>query len=163
MPLKMLRPVLAWLLVSLGLAVLLVGVLLGFDTLLQPQFDIQMHNTYFVVQPVLFVGILFILFLLVIGFFMLLRSRYPLQTYLLLAALSALFIATITCLISPLIAASMGGWTIYPPLDATETLPISPPNPYQLLLNGIYVLQLLAVATFGYSSYQVGKLATATR
>ncbi|HEX8428134.1 hypothetical protein [Hymenobacter sp.] len=157
---KILRLVLPWLLVSLVLAVLLTGVLLGFDALLQPQFDSQMHNTYFVGQPLFLVGILFLLLLLLVNFFLLLRSRYSLPTYLLLAAFSTLSIGIITCLISPLTAGGIGSWTVYPPLNATETPVASPVNPYQLLLNGAYFLQLLAVATLGYSSYQAGKLAT---
>ena len=110
-------------------------------------------------QPLFLVGVLFTLLLLVVGFLMLLRSRYPLQTYLLVAAVSALLIGIITFLISPLTAGGMVGWTVYPPLN-TEGLPLtSPVNPYQLLLNGAYVVQLLAVLTFGYSCYRVGKLA----
>ena len=107
MPLKMLRPVVLWLLVSLALAILLAGVSLGFSMLLQPQLDIQIHNMYFVVQPLLLIGVLFLL--LVIGFFMLLRSRYPLQAYLLLTAASALLIGIITLLISPLTTSGMVG------------------------------------------------------
>lgn len=64
MPWKVLRPVLVWLLVSVALTVLLAGVSLGFQGLLQPLLDIQMHNTYFVVQPLFLVGVLFTRFLL---------------------------------------------------------------------------------------------------
>ncbi|UOQ66464.1 hypothetical protein [Hymenobacter volaticus] len=159
MPLKMVRPVLLWLLVSLVLAVLLAGISLGFGLLLQPQLDIQLHNTYFVVQPLLLIGVLFLLLLLVFGFLMLLRSQYPLQTYLLLAAVSALLIGIVTLLISSLTTSGMVGWTVYPPLNATDSQLTSSINPYQLLLNGAYAVQLLAVTTLGYSCYRVGKLA----
>lgn len=70
---------LLWLLVSLALTVLLAGASLECGALLQPQLDIQLHNTYFVVQLLLLIGVLFLLLLLVFGFLMLLRSRYPLR------------------------------------------------------------------------------------
>ena len=50
----------AWLLGSWAFSWLLLGWLLGYPNLWQPQLDIQMHNTYFVFQPWLFTTLLFI-------------------------------------------------------------------------------------------------------
>lgn len=158
-PSKRLLVLLLWLLASAGAALLLAGAVVGFDKLSQPPLDIQLHNTYFVLQPLLLVGVLWILMLLLIGFVLLLRSRRPLQLHVFLVAISALLIGVTTYLISPLVISGMGGWTIYPPLDAKE-LPSAPPvSPYQLVLNGVYALQFLAVATLSYCSYRIGKLA----
>ena len=159
MPSKRLPLLLFWLLASAGAALLLAGAVTGFDKLSQPQLDIQLHNTYFVVSRSFLVGLLWILMLLLIGLVLLLRSRRPLQLHVFLVAISALLIGVTTCLISPLVISSMGGWTIYPPLDTKDLPPAPPISPYQLLLNGVYALQFLAVATLGYCCYRIGKLA----
>jgi hypothetical protein len=44
---------LAWLLGSWAFSWLLLSLLLGFGYLWQPQLDIQLHNTYFVLPPLL--------------------------------------------------------------------------------------------------------------
>jgi hypothetical protein len=43
----------AWLLGNWAFSWLLLSLLLGFGYLTQPQLEIQMHNTYFVLQPLL--------------------------------------------------------------------------------------------------------------
>ncbi len=158
-PSKRLPLILFWLVASLGVTSLLVGAVAGFDKLWQPQLTIPLYNSFFVVSYLGVIGIVWVPMLLVVGFLLLLRSWHPLQMHIVLALVSALLIGTTTCLIALPTTTSMGGsWTIYPPLD-TKEIPFSPPvNPYQPLLNGVYVLQLLAVVTLGYSSYRVGRL-----
>jgi hypothetical protein len=51
---------LAWLLGSWAFSWLLLSQLLGYDYLWKPQLDIQMHNTYFMFQPLLFTTLLFL-------------------------------------------------------------------------------------------------------
>ncbi|GAB3588317.1 hypothetical protein [Hymenobacter daeguensis] len=50
----------AWLLGSWAFSWLLLSRLLGYDYLRKPQLDIQLHNTYFVLQPLMLTTLLFL-------------------------------------------------------------------------------------------------------
>jgi heme/copper-type cytochrome/quinol oxidase subunit 1 len=143
-----------WLLVSVVAAVLLAGMLFGFETLQRPVFDIQMHNTYFVMSRTSLVGWLLVPVLLVSGIVILLLRRRSIWLHLLLAMLSALLST-----VASRAACTLGtmGWTIYPPLSM-QPHSAEPTNPYQHFLISAYALQLLALLFFGYNCYRVGKL-----
>ena len=51
---------LAWLLGSWAFSWALLSQLFGYNYLWHPQLDIQMHNTYFVIQPLLLTTLLFL-------------------------------------------------------------------------------------------------------
>lgn len=148
-----------WLLSSLGTALLLAGLLLGFDALQSPQLDIQTNNVYFVVQRTSIVALLMIPMLLVVGFVLALFTQRSVQKHVFLATVGAVTIGLTNCFffLMPQI-----NWTIYPPLDATSDVG-SPDGLHHLVLIALAVmiiLQLLAILMLGYNSYQVGKLAT---
>jgi len=75
MRIKRLWFVAAWLLLSVGAAVLLAGMLFGFEVLQKPTVDIQIHNTYFVMSRTSLSGWLLAPIVLVGGIVMLLLQR----------------------------------------------------------------------------------------
>lgn len=157
---RRLWPVALWLLVSVGMAILLAGSLIGFETLQKPLLDIQMHTTYFVMSRTVFIGWLLVPIAPIVGTIMALLRRHSVRAHLALAVASALVSGVATIMVSSL---STMTWTVYPPLDPEATMPNPMGGLYQSMLIGAYILQFLALLFFGYNCYQAGKLRAARK
>ncbi|MBC6697389.1 hypothetical protein [Hymenobacter sp. BT190] len=145
----MMRRTLLLLLGCIATAILLAGLLVGFQTLLQLKLEIQMHNTYFVLPPYwLVLALLFPLLLLALAGTALWRKSPKLSQMLLVAAsLLLLFGADLSMqVLNQLTAVSA---TMFP----AEAAP-----PRWLLL--AQVLHLAAIAGVGFGCYQLGSRAT---
>lgn len=129
-------------------AILLAGLLVGFEALLQPKLDIQMHNTYFVLPPYwLVLALLFPLLLLALASMALWRKNTKLKWMLLVAtSLVLLFSADLLTRVLTQLAAA-----------PATMLPAAAAPPRWLLL--AQVLHLAAIAGIGLGCYQLGRRA----
>ncbi|UOQ72981.1 hypothetical protein [Hymenobacter cellulosilyticus] len=139
---------------TLALAVVLTSAALGFDQLLAPSVDIQLHNTYVVVAPYLLVAGLFVPLLLggVVSY--LLYRRYAPVVWVLLG-LGTVFVGLCSGLLYTL-SNPLNGSTIYPPLDPAAPLAPSPEKTFDSMLL-LVLVQFAAVLAVIVLSYKAGK------
>ncbi|PJJ53099.1 hypothetical protein [Hymenobacter chitinivorans] len=140
---------------ALLLAVALTGVTVGFDQLLASSIDIQLHNTYFVAPPYLLILGLFLPLLIGgVGSYLLAR-RYR-SAALALLGLGTMFIGLCSWLLYTL-SSPLVGTTVYPPLDPTVPLPVSPERTFDSMLLLVILLQFAAVLAVIGVSYKAGQ------
>ncbi|WBA40892.1 hypothetical protein [Hymenobacter canadensis] len=132
-------------------AVVLAGLLVGFGALLQPQLDIQLHNTYFVLPPYWLVLALLLPLLLLTLAGTMLRRHIPRLTYagLVVASLLLLFGADYaTDALTHLVV------LVVPPGFPAGSA--AAPARWLLLARALH---LAAIAGAGYGCYQLGRRA----
>lgn len=130
-------------------AVLLAGLLVGFEALLLPQLDIQMHNTYFVLPPHWLVLALMLPLLLLALAGAALWRKSPKLSLMLLVAVSLLLLFSADLLMQTLTQLAAVSAPMFPAEAA--------PQRWLLLAQ---VLRLAAIGGVGYGCYQLGRRVT---
>jgi hypothetical protein len=129
-------------------AITLAGLLVGFEALLQPQLDIQMHNTYFVLPPYWLVLALLLSLLLLVLAGVMLRRRSPRLTYAMLVAASLLLLFGADYATDAL--TQLAALTVPPAFPAGSA---AAPARWLLLARALH---LAAIAGIGCGCYQLG-------
>lgn len=141
------------LLVGCGVAaIVLAGLLVGFQALLRPQLDIQLHNTYFVLPPYWLVLALLLPLLLLALAGTMLRRRSPRLTYAVLVVTCLLLLFAANYATNAL--AQLATLAVPPAFPAGSAA--APPR-WLLLARALH---LAAIAGVGYGCYQLGRQAT---
>ena len=148
-----------WLTVSFGLPLLMSFFLFG-RHLLSDTIDIQVHDSYFVVEPLHILLPIFFLVAFVMYFIKEFRHsfrRTPLNWILVVLGLT--LVIALTFLIKTFSQFSTGGWTLYPPLSATgsDKVPEVTQYPVTRFLTDIFaVVQVLVLTMLLFVAYRWG-------
>jgi heme/copper-type cytochrome/quinol oxidase subunit 1 len=149
-----------WLTGIFGLAALLLGKILLKDTI-----DIQLGDSYFVVQSVHVFLLISILLAFIVYFVRAFYNsfRRTLQNWILLI-IGFILVIALTLLIKTVAQFHSGGWTFYPPLSAlppaTEDIEIRQDPESAFILNFFTVLQAIVIAMLLFATFRWGKQTT---
>lgn len=134
-----------------GAAIVLAGLLVGFETLLLPQLEIQMHNTYFLLPPYWLVLALLLPLLMLALAGTMLHRRSPRLTYAVLVVASLLLLFGANYATDALTQLTI--LAVPPGFPAGSAA--APPR-WLLLARALH---LTAIAGAGYGCYQLGRRA----
>lgn len=148
---------LVWLLAIGTMALLTIGLLIGFDDWRTKPFDIQLHDTYLILS----IGQVFLLLFLNVTFWTYLirqgKNRFERQSSNIVLLLVTGLLIFITSLTIKFIGSMDQGWTIYPPLSSS---PAKIPETYTITskINSIVqAYELFQIAVLGFIGIMIGR------
>ncbi|WP_460965601.1 hypothetical protein [Spirosoma litoris] len=147
-----------WLTLSLGLTILIARFLFGQYFL--TSLDIQLYDTYFVVEPWYILVPMFLLVTFMLYFVKEFRNSFR-RTYpnwiLIITGLA--LVVSLTSFANIFSQFSGGGWAMYPPLSASgsDKVPGLTQNPMAKIITNFFItIQLLIVSMLLFISYRWG-------
>jgi heme/copper-type cytochrome/quinol oxidase subunit 1 len=156
-----------WFLLTSGFILLLNVLIFGFDEIkINSTIDINIHDTYFVIENFKIVLLLSVfLFFIVYLIKSFLNNFQSLISNFILIISTILFLIVLNKIHNHLFNFNIdnNGWTIYPPLSATEIIPQNDveTNKIELYLtiitNSILFLQILLMLLLVFCGYKIGK------
>ena len=154
---KEVRTDLIWLFALAVMTSLAIGLLIGFDNWRTKPFDIQLHDTYFILS----IGQVFLLLFLNVTFWTYLirqgKNKFKRQSSNIVLLLVTGLLIFITSLTIKFIGSMDHGWTIYPPLSSS---PGKIPEKYTItseINSFVQVYELLQIGVLGFIGIMIGR------